>query len=98
MKGKRFVLRKIRNGRVKVGGLWYRPDEIHQKYDGRCDGMVYLFGRYEYHEGQLGSHILAMWGTEKAARHEDETHPYGPELMEDGSIPWYFWHEEGSEE
>ena len=40
-----FVTRTIKNGRVKINGNTYKPDE-KSVYDGRLDGTRYVFGVY----------------------------------------------------
>lgn len=92
----RFVLRKIRNGRVKIGGDWFYPDSQFRQYDGRLDGMVYAFGLYPRHTNALvpNEKIVSLWGREEAYRasYDDfQLLPNGPEVMEDGSLPWLTW-------
>ncbi len=49
----KFVLRKVRNGRVKILGNWYSPVVSHpnspyprKEYNGELDGMWFAFGLY----------------------------------------------------
>ncbi len=106
----KFVLRKIRNGRVKVNGKWFVPDDDvvwsdgrrEMKYDGRLDGQRWAFAVYE----KASPPMLALWGTEalfKAAGRkdsEDEDSPYRrlsqqrQPNVEDGIVHWAFWIEE----
>jgi hypothetical protein len=44
---KHRAYRTVRKGRVKIGGLYYRPTQHHVPYDGRCDGHRFLFARYD---------------------------------------------------
>ena len=86
---RKWFIRTIRKGRVKITGVTYAPDETHMAYDGRLDGLQFLFGRYR---GVVPG-LLALWGTEAAWRgtvtHEEDI---GPECV-NGTLPWYFWHE-----
>lgn len=79
-----FVRRLVRNGRVKVYGSWYRPDEQFQPYKGEMDGLYYWFSLYgdEYP-------TIVMWGNE--SQHDGPIGEYGPELVKDGSLPWTWW-------
>ncbi len=91
---KTWNLRKIRQGRVKIGGKWFRPDETHMKYDGRLDGMVYLFGLYKSNPD-----LAALWGTERAYRAKtDEEYKHEWETRPDcinGAFVWYSWRTDG---
>ncbi len=99
MRGK-WILRTVRHGRVKIGGHWYRPSEIHERYDGRMDGLRFLFGRYW--NGRTGwEPFVNLWGTEheyKCLHFLDEPNtcpeckikPYEAE----GVLPWGFWNQE----
>ncbi len=84
MRGRAGV-RTVVDGRIRLNKRTWVPDECHQKYDGRLDGLRFLF--MEYPHGQ-GPGLVALWGTEMAAR--GETAPE-PECVE-GYYPWYFWH------
>lgn len=79
-------LRTVKDGKVRIRGRWYRPDELHLPCDGRLDGYRFLFGLYEGMED-----LAALWGTEEAYRSDSEEPHYGPECV-DGTFPWYFWH------
>jgi len=75
----RFVIRTIRNGRVKINRKWFYPDEQWMKYDGRLDGMRFAFALYmkpqieiEYEE------FVALHSTERSYRLKDP----------DGNIDW----------
>lgn len=96
---RRFVIRTIRNGRVRIAGREYAPSGKHE-YDGRLDGMRYAFGVYPDDVPLIG-----LWGTEaaylatrrNAPREAQERYERGeldgPEVADDGSLPWYFWQE-----
>ncbi len=97
---RRFVIRKIKDGRVKIFGKYFYPDDRFMKYDGRLDGMRYAFGLY-WTRTKSGWIIdgINLWGTEevyKAApykqNYEELTAIPGPECV-DGKYNWAFWSE-----
>ena len=102
-----FLLRKIRNGRVKLLGKWWRPDPRHIIYDGRCDGKVYAFGLYRNFEpNKYGSAkwapYICLWGSEKAYRFRGDPdndpnneQDYPGDFAVDNSLPWEWWYQEG---
>lgn len=76
---RRWARRKIRNGRVKIYGQWYEAHDIHREYKGELDGLVGLFGRYEYNDNHVN-----LWGFEEFSWEEQPNHI--------GSyIYWMFW-------
>lgn len=90
----RFVTRKIKDGRVKIYGRWFKPEEKWQKYDGRLDGMKYAFGLYLDAKGNIEDFVY-MWGTEEAYRYNgDDFKGAQPEIMPDGGLPWSGWNVE----
>ena len=94
--GKRhFVIRTVRKGQIRYAKRTFAVSELHQKYDGRLDGLPYAFGLY-YHgpDGSL-SPFVCLWGTVEQYRHEGlegEFPPPGPELV-DGGLPWMWWNQ-----
>ena len=95
-----FVLRTIRHGRVKIGRKWYRPSQHHPEskgsveYDGRLDGLRYVFGRYRRYGDSNNPYepFVELWGTEAAYRGEEAVME-GPEVVS-GYLPWASWREE----
>jgi len=83
-----FVTRTIKNGRVKINGNTYKPDEKSVKYDGRLDGTRYVFGVYTGLED-----VVAMWGKEETSKILVNT--AASEII-NGTLPWYWWRK-GSE-
>lgn len=77
---RRCVVRKIKNGKVKIANVWYAPYALHRIYDGRLDGMRYLFGRYDTPE-YVNLHSPVPDGE------------FGktPDCVE-GEYPWSFWY------
>ena len=69
--------RKIRNGRVKINGSWYYPNDYHMKYDGRLDGRQFYFGTYRGDDTLISIH---------SNDEEDNQIPF-----EDWA-PWLFWY------
>lgn len=93
---RKWALRKVRNGRVKIGGVWYVPKDHHREYKGECDGGWYLFCRYFV--GETTELYVSLWGSKEyadattaeemdAARHTNRN-----EI--DGVIYWQFWQRE----
>jgi len=89
-----MAIRTIRNGRIRLNGTVFAPDETHIAYDGRLDGLQMVFyecdsemqrllgrGRLAVLEGRVGDHFGWV--------HESEP---GPQIV-DGCYPWYFWYE-----
>lgn len=74
-----IVLRTVRNGRVKIGGVWFKCPEPH---NGKFDGMVLAFGRYEGYgeKDDINGYrpFVSLWGTK---RFYDA--PYSEELEDD---------------
>jgi len=82
------VVRKPRNGRVKVLGRWYRPKETHRKYNGELDGVKCLFYKYPNHNGNT----INFWGTKTMADEIGGGYDMGNEPnVIDGKIYWCFW-------
>lgn len=54
-----MVIRTVKNGRVKINGNYYAPQEVHQEYDGRFEGKRYAFNVYKSTD-----EFVEMWGTE----------------------------------
>jgi hypothetical protein len=88
---KRFVIRTIKNGQVRINQRIFRPDERWLKYDGRLDGMRYAFGLY-YGPGNEMKSTVYLWGTEKAYHGDVEQIGRSPEAI-DGYYPWAWWRE-----
>ena len=87
-KARHFVIRTIRNGKVRIFGHDFTPDAPHIPYDGRLDGLRYAFGLYRLGDGY--EHFVHCWGTEAAYRSDSDLAPAGPEVV-DGALAWEFW-------
>jgi hypothetical protein len=90
----RFVIRTIKDGRVKVFGRTYRADTTYMFYDGRLENIRYVFGIYKkYVEGKVEpDNIIVLWGSEKAYRGLEEPNA-GPDVV-NGVMPWALWYVE----
>jgi hypothetical protein len=84
----KWAMRTVRDGKVRIGGVDYRPNETHRPYDGRLDGMRFLFGRY--FTGSKIEPFVSLWGTEQAARDPEANLADEPQCV-DGHLPWDFW-------
>jgi hypothetical protein len=90
---RRFVIRTVRDGRVRINDRLYAPDEEHTVYDGRLEGLTLAFGLYRGRPD-----MVCLWGTEEKyqAVNNDEAYAAAcesePERV-DGAYPWMFWHE-----
>jgi hypothetical protein len=90
---KRSVIRTIRNGRVKINGIYYSPeDSVHPTfvpYTGQLDGKRFVFGLYQYGDSPLP--FVFMWGSEKEYMNPGSDWP-GCNCM-DGYFQWQWWYE-----
>ena len=82
--------RTVKNGRVKIGGKWYYPQQNHMPYDGRCDGFRFHFGTYPPPFDAVSLHSLAG----AIDSDDDNAIMEGPHCV-DGHYPWAWWVEEG---
>jgi len=95
-----FIMRKVRDGRIKFDNQWWIPQELTD----RLNGMRFAFGVYVE-----GSHthpvkrpdILCLWGSEEAyrtsRRGDDEAYlaeceKEKPLLAPDGYLRQHWWH------
>ena len=85
----KWALRKIRSGRVKFHGQWYRvtPRQGEPSYDGRLDGKRAWFYQYDY-EPRLSQSIFLHSVPDPDA--EDEFGWPGPNCI-DGVFVWEKW-------
>lgn len=88
------AVRKIRDGKVKIGGVWFYPG-VHpgamngarwipaRPYDGRLENTIQLFCRYHH------------WGTDDKQRYEPFVSLWAdsdsPSVV-DGVFEWQFWY------
>jgi len=94
MHKQRFVLRKIRNGRAKIKGIWFVPDERGKPYDGRLDGMVFAFGLY-YVGDRWNDEFVYLWGPEQNyCTHNTKLWIKDAQVYEDGFLYWCWWKRE----
>ena len=79
-----FVIRTIKNGKVKINGKIYIPDTRYVQYDGRLDGLKYAFATYKNEDK-----FVNCWGTLETYKNQDDS--FGKERMGNGTLPWMFW-------
>lgn len=58
-------MRKVRNGRVKIDGQWWKPTDREREYNGEMDGGTYLFARYRV--GEQWQPYICLWGSKETA-------------------------------
>lgn len=109
MSKRRFVLRTIKNGQVKIFGRVFKPTDKWLEYDGRLDGTRWAFGLYW--QGDTMLPFVELWGTEEAyiAAYDDETwedfceaNAFSPDMVYSVELrnwyyPWATWRIEGVE-
>lgn len=81
-----LVERTVRNGKVKINGVWYMPDDSSFAYDGRLDGVRCLFGLYPnyYSTGIFYECHIELWGTVAYSQwHREQCEKYNGEFFED---------------
>ena len=89
---KNFVIRTIKNGKVKVFNNWFKPRE---EYHGELDGQRWAFGIY--YTGNLMMNTLYLWGTKALYESVNEDDEYSrqwglqPNVSTDGVIHWTWW-------
>jgi hypothetical protein len=97
MSRKRFVIRTIRAGSVKIHGRVFRPNERDgcQPYTGQLDGQKWAFGLYwgppswdQYDANGLAS-FVSLWGDE--AFYRDENAPWPGQNCINGRFQWEWW-------
>ncbi len=95
---RRFVLRTIKNGKIKINGKIFKPfigSLVHQniEYDGRLDDRKFAFGLYW--NGEIQAPYVQMWGHEALYKAKDEDtfnreYDNRPDVI-DGIFPWTWW-------
>lgn len=90
MRKRRFVIRTVRKGRVRIMGATFeiRPcNATSRPYDGRLDGLRMAFGLY-WNGPSWNSAYVDIWGTEEAYRSPDTRTDWpGPHCV-DATFPW----------
>ena len=85
----RFVERKIRDGRVKIKGMWMYPNEWHRAYMGELDGMTLVFALYW--TGDKLEPFAALVGQKLLTQDDyDMSFRFHPNLI-DGVFHWDWW-------
>ncbi len=94
MKPKRWHTRTIHSGQVKILGRTYEPSQAWLTYDGRLDGMRYVFALY--FTGDMVLPYVCCWGSEEQYRSAENL--ASDKMLVDGYYPWAVWYERGSDE
>lgn len=94
---KRWGLRKIVDGKIRLGGKVFRPDEHHREYKGELDGTWWLFGRYPGYTPKDDRESICMWGSKQFADAQTEEEitrlfEIEPNII-DGYFCWEWWRE-----
>ena len=84
----RWVVRTVKQGKVRIYGVDYKVSEQHTAYDGRLDGLRFLFARYW--EGDNLLPTVFLWGLESEAK--SGVFEAEPPYQVDGYLPWGWWH------
>ena len=97
-----FILRTVRNGRIKFDNQWWLPQEPTDRLNGmRFAFGVYVEGCYSHPVKRLDT--LCLWGSEeayKASQSENEElynaeyEKEKPLLAPDGYLRQYWWNPE----
>jgi ssDNA-binding Zn-finger/Zn-ribbon topoisomerase 1 len=95
---KPYEIRTIRNGRVRIFGREYQPDQDATRFD----GMRAAFGLYygppgfgPYDATGLDRTTVTLWGSEaqyNAVTQEDYVALWPGPFCEDGVFKWEWWH------
>ena len=89
---KHFVIRTIRDGKVKVFCHWFKPRE---KYQGELDGQRWAFS--VYYTGSVMQDTICLWGTEELYNSINDDEKFHelynsqPNVDKDGVIHWNWW-------
>lgn len=96
---KHWATRKVKNGKVKINGRYFAPEEKYQPYDGRFEGMRLVFGLYWNPYGNMMDYVY-LWGTEELSNcikdnpdgNLDDEYRKENELMSEGNtLPYKWW-------
>lgn len=80
-----FVLRTVRNGRVRFDHQWWKPDEPTNRLDGKRFAFgVYVEGAYSHPVRRLD--ILDLWGSEAAYKSVNDDELYQRLCEEDSKL------------
>lgn len=83
-------IRTVKNGRVKLFGKYYVPDEKHRPYNGELEGVRGCFYKYKF------CHFIAFWGT---LRMYDDDYDINDEPnIINGKIYWSHWNEQEAQD
>ena len=98
---KRFAIRTVKNGTVKINGVIYFPSEQFMKYDGRLDNKRFAFGIYDEYDHKR--RFVSLWGNESSYKCNHSETDSNCNCFKDtiecvnGSFPWVWWYESQKE-
>lgn len=98
-----FVIRTVKDGRVKIGNTYFYPENKYEEYDGRLEGMRFAFGLYAKvyglsfgggkppvsYRGEEYEPVITLWGTEE--EFEQKNVAVSPPYAVNGRLPWMWW-------
>ena len=99
---KRWAVRTVRNGRVKVYGRYYAPD-VPAKPE--MEGKRFMFGLYfvgspkkGIQATRRGRRFIYLWGTQREAENvqawiDGEIDDHSIYTIDDGGLAWCWWNE-----
>ena len=84
MREDKFVIRTVKDGKVRVYGKHFAPDKPTPDH---FEGQRFAFGRYKNGDEYLS--LLCLWGTEAEYKDPgiDEHHIYSA----DNKLVWHWW-------
>lgn len=83
-----WAIRTVRNGKVKILGKWYKPDD---EYNGELEGQRFVFGLYWC--GNERRPFIFLWGPEQNFRERDHNKYVKNPCHINGYIYWSWWRE-----
>ncbi len=91
---KNFVIRTVKNGRVKINSRFFRPRETYRPYNGELEGLRLAFGLYSDALPDKDSKVfVSLWGTEEEYYNPDELEELSKPYIIDGYHVWMWWGE-----
>lgn len=83
MSKSRHVVRKVKNGKVKIFNRYFEPEDNHMKYNGMFDGKKMMFGLYYDVFGLCN--LVSLMGEVDESGNIIDVEPVN------GCLPWLFW-------
>jgi len=91
MASKRFAIRTVKDGSIKVFGMTLVPIDARNQYDGRFEGHRLAFAMY--YIGKERQPFVSLWGTERDYRcHSEDMPDWGkPPVCMNGVFEFAWW-------